>query len=464
MPYPYGMQNSPVVGNGLGGLPRRATAAAAVTAAQPIVLQKVGDFVTFRTTSGDVSAVYGGRILGDNGGTVIFRYRWNNGVDQPNFGGCTYSDSGITASLTGVYTTTINSYFYSNSWSYGDSVYFYDCTNIYRVYVSGGSVAFATAKSSAVPQSGTLTVGGASYSIDLNFTLGVIGENSSLCSMTKMSGGQVLYVCNANVSGTAQWLVGFVLDSSFNIVRSFPIVQIHTSTSTIHKRVLVIPVSGAVDTFTVCGILTTGTTLKQAYATFNASTGSVTTSKTATRGITDQNSLSTSTSFLITPSSIVIFYIDVSSSVTYRITVPANSDASINSTASYIDIISYSQLNMNDRYYDSQYNDFVTMNASGNMLLDAPVYASGTGNFTSYVTIVANMTAGTYTSSTTNANVTALTTKCVNILENENTTTSDQGYGPTVFARVGERTFIGWSRDTNSSIPQYRGNLQLLRA
>jgi len=30
MPYPYGMQNSPVVGNGLGGLPRRATATTAV--------------------------------------------------------------------------------------------------------------------------------------------------------------------------------------------------------------------------------------------------------------------------------------------------------------------------------------------------------------------------------------------------------------------------------------------------
>lgn len=36
MPYPYGMQNSPVVGNGLGGLPRRATATATTAAAAAV--------------------------------------------------------------------------------------------------------------------------------------------------------------------------------------------------------------------------------------------------------------------------------------------------------------------------------------------------------------------------------------------------------------------------------------------
>lgn len=461
MPYPYGMQNSPAVGNGLGGLPRRATAVAAATVSSP-VLQRTGSYFTFQTASSDVSTAYSGRILGDSAGRVIFKYQWNNGVQQYALGGCNYSDSGVTSTLTsGSITSGLwNSFWYSNSWSSGDSVYFYDLTNIYRIYVSGSSVTYATAKTAPIATTGTLTVGGSSYSIYTSFTQGVIGDSSSICPMTKMSNGQVLYTAVANIGATDQWIVGFVLDSSFNLVRSFPIVQLYSTTTTIHRRLLVLPVSGATDTFTVYGMAAVSVpSLKHSAATFNAATGSVTTSKQFTSSITDQNALSAYTSFLLTPSALFIFWNDASNTYTYRVSVPVNSDGSINATSIQQNVLAYAAIPMYDRYYDAQYNDYVGINSSPS-LLDGASYSYGAS---SYVSVVNYLSSGTYIG-TASISASSFNSKCIMVSESEDTSIADIGYGPQPLVRVGEKAFIGWYRDTNSSIPQYKGNVQLFKA
>jgi len=51
MPYPYGTQNSPVVGNGLGGLPRR-TISTSTTRQYPVRLQAIGSAVTYSASFG----------------------------------------------------------------------------------------------------------------------------------------------------------------------------------------------------------------------------------------------------------------------------------------------------------------------------------------------------------------------------------------------------------------------------
>jgi len=81
MPYAYGMQNSPVVGNGLGGLPRRTTAVAAASTQRTIT--PVNSYNSSSTASGYSSA---GRMLNpicfSNRIIQLYRYTNSSAVTQ----------------------------------------------------------------------------------------------------------------------------------------------------------------------------------------------------------------------------------------------------------------------------------------------------------------------------------------------------------------------------------------------
>jgi len=76
MTYPYGMKGAPVVGNGLGGLPRRAVATAAVVATGPRQLVRVGTPFTTFINGGDVSNI-GFSVIKSRNQFVWYRLRYS---------------------------------------------------------------------------------------------------------------------------------------------------------------------------------------------------------------------------------------------------------------------------------------------------------------------------------------------------------------------------------------------------
>jgi hypothetical protein len=268
------------VGNAL-ALPRRVEGAVTVSDV-PQILQPTGDILLTDTSNFTSYLSYAGRTLGSS--TAIFRVQAYVGADKFLFCGVTYSDSGLTSVLTpanfGTSSSVWSEWYHHNSWSTDDSIYFYSrsAETIYRISLSGSQIVSSTAKATPIPSTGTLTVGGATYTLS-NGRVYVAGENSSSTgsiSVSKLPNGQILVVRAATVSSTTN-LVGFVLDSSFNIVRSFTILAAHQSTSYNGITYLVLPVKNSVDTFSVfcVGIAGTTNTGRALSATFSASTGTV---------------------------------------------------------------------------------------------------------------------------------------------------------------------------------------------
>jgi hypothetical protein len=284
--YPYGMQGAPAVGKGLGGLPRREEAVAEVVSDAPQILERVGSVVVADTNVNAAEFSYPGRVLGDSAGRAVFRNTVINsgGNTLYKISGVNYTDSGVASALTSYSFSTTSgvwqNFLYHNSWSAGDSVYFYSVsdTNIYRIYVSGSNLAFTTAKIAPIPTNGTLTVSGSSYTLYDSFTSYVAGENygSVALDVKKLSTGEVLVTRFATVNSSI-WLVGFVLDTSFNIVRSFLIALAVAGTTSTGRTYLVLPVKGSTDVFSVfcISIASTAGSGRIAAATFSASTGSV---------------------------------------------------------------------------------------------------------------------------------------------------------------------------------------------
>lgn len=475
MPYPYGTQNAPAVGLGLGGLPRRATPAAVVAATGPQILQRTGSVVTAATGFNDVSSYTFGRILGDSPGRAIFKYTFQDSGGNTNYaiGGVNYTDAGITSALNPInYGTTSNpwnQFNFSNSWSAGDSVYFCPTDgNVYRIFISSGSnLSSTTAKSSAIPSSGTLTVGGSSYAIYNSFSAYVVGDalaSFGSCAR-KMSNGNVLIVQFATVGGSNIRAVGFVLDSAFNIVRSFPIVTIAGGNSTsVGRLLLVLPVANATDVFSVFVIAgSTGTSAWANSATFNAATGDVSITTDAATSVPDQNWLNTST-YTVGSGFVKITYNQGGVS-TRNAFFKVNSDISVtgSSTTDFSFFNSAAATTMPTlRYYDPDFQDYPTL-SNGGTQVDAPVDVTGTGQYTGFSPVLQQVTSLSYTSADATAVVSALSLKSLIIQENDpSSSAQNAGYGPTPLVRVGANAFICAYRDQDAST-RYRLNTQLLR-
>lgn len=85
MPYPYGTQNAPVVGNGLGGLPRRAvaTTAAAPVVSRPVKFERtLNSYATFTRLGSTSGGQFGGVIMFPDKVLAVWRYDYGGGYEN----------------------------------------------------------------------------------------------------------------------------------------------------------------------------------------------------------------------------------------------------------------------------------------------------------------------------------------------------------------------------------------------
>jgi hypothetical protein len=485
MTYPYGTKGAPVVGNGLGGLPRRAVATAAAVAAGPRLFERIGDAVTTTTSVGNPGLpVLWGRIIGDSPGKMFFKnarlfFDPNTGGNSAVYiiSGAQYSDSGVISSLsesqfgTNITPSSWSELSFFNSWSADTSAYYYNRqdNNIVRISAPSTSLSRTTVKSTAIPLSGTTTVSSASYTIYDANTSRIIGDNTTNTPVhtQALPGGNVLIIRSAIISNHI-WLVGFVFDSAFNIVRSFPITAINNQqSSAINRIMLVLPVTGSTDLFSVFSICGNGTSAQvlSRSATFNWTDGAVSSvSVTLTSAISNSNWLGGAT-YIHTDSALIVTFNDASTS-TRRVVFPINNDFSVvNDATQVMSIVNSSSFTImpNFRTYDPQNRDYYSTGVNPS-LLEPLITAAGNSLFFNAVPTLQEPTIFNYSVSPATAGIVTLSAKGVTATQNENSSIADApGQGPYALARVSPNSYIGVFYDANTGSNSTTLRAQLMR-
>lgn len=486
MTYPYGTKGAPVVGNGLGGLPRRAVATAAATAAGPRLFQRVGDFVQVNTSvSNPGYPIAWGRKIGVDEGKMFFKWRRQDGGGNTNFvlSGAAYSGSGVTAALSESNFGTTADFWselsFANSWTSGDSAYFYDRINnqIVRVSAPSTSVVRTTVKSNAIPATGNFTVGpnaGNAYSV-VNTSSFTAGDNSFLSgplanvfAFALPDGGVLIFRLVQNTTLSIFSFAGFVFDSSWNLVRSFLVRQVHSSATSIQTSLLlVLPVSGSTElfsVFSVCGNQTS--TVNTACSTVNHITGVTTNSQIRTTAAAATTWLANgSTTYTHTRNSVQIFYHDTSLTTTRLAVFATNSDFSVVSNATPTNTTfqqGYVSMPVM-RYYDPEFGDYYsTGNATAS--LEPFVNSLGSQFFFQAVPTLQEVTNLSYSRSPESGEISSISAKGITVIESEDqSATSDLGAGPLPLARVSANAYVGAYYDSRTGANQTILRAQLMR-
>lgn len=487
MTYPYGTKGAPVVGNGLGGLPRRAVAAAAAVAAGPRLFERVGNFTQVNTSvfSGG-GPVSWGRKIGVNEGKMFFKLTRIDGGGNTNYtlSGASYSNSGVTGALSesnfGTSASVWNEISFSNSWTSGDSAFFYDRPNnqIVRISAPSTSIVRTTVKTSAIPLTSTFTVGGNSYSVIDTGTCKYAGDNTpgngvDHTAAQALSNGGVLLVrfVTNNATSTIQ-LGGFVFDSSWNLVRSFPIRTVFSGASNSDRFMLMLPVSGSTDlfsVFSVCG--GGGTSIAGSCATFDWTTGTTTASSNINTFSVSAASWLQTTTYLHTASSLQFFFNDAGagSPLTRRTVFQINSNFSvINAVNVSHNVIANPQLPRlpTFRYYDPEFGDYYSSDSGGSdpASFQPFIPSFGSGFFNTALPTLQEVAMLNYSSATGPGSICGLSAKGITAMETDSTSIADTlGAGPTPLARVGSNSYVGLYYDQQTSVPAFLFRAQLMR-
>lgn len=475
MTYPYGTKGAPVVGNGLGGLPRRGEAAAAAVAGGPKLFERVGDFVQVNTSvSNPGYPTAWGRKIGVDGGKMFFKWRRQDGGGNTNFVlcGAAYSGSGVTGSLSesnfGTTAGPWNELAFCNSWSSGDSAYFYDRANnsIVKVSAPTTSLIRTTVKTTAIPLSGSFTVGGNSYNIYETGTSYFAGDNTPsntyAAAQALPDGGVVIVRLVTNTSLTQLQYAAFVFDSSWNLIRSFPIHQVNLTTSSPCQLFLVLPVSNSTEMFSIFSVVGTNTsTPGMACATFNCTTGSVSKSGLSTFSVAATTFIG-QTTYTHTKNSVQIFLTDTSSNLTRRVVFPIQEDFSVVSSGTVTQNVyqnPYIAPMPAFRAYDPEFADYYDTSQSL-AILSPFVQSSGSQFFFQAVPTLQEVTSLSYSQPNATGEVSVISAKGVTVIESENQSlASDLGAGALPLARVSANSYVGAYYDARTS-----SNSTILRA
>ena len=199
MTYPYGTKGAPVVGNGLGGLPRRAVAAAAAVTTSQTPVYTFSEFAhATRATDTPITA-FGSFIYFDD--SNIF---WN----------ANSSSQGLRASFNrsaGTITISNQETIQPAAINIVSSTFDITVSNTFAVSSVNGRTATRSGNTITlgfvVPQSGNLTIGGDAYSV-----------NSFFVRAAPDGSGFVAFAKDNNVGSSMNV---FVFNSTFTLLRSF---------------------------------------------------------------------------------------------------------------------------------------------------------------------------------------------------------------------------------------------------
>lgn len=214
MPYPYGMQNAPVVGNGLGGLPRRTTTVPATSnAGRRYTLQTIATSNYSFGTSFQPSIM--SPVIMNNG--VITRFYLDNNLNQIHKWTCTYSSAGLgTATDTNLNTATWDNTMLPQG---GSPKFINFCwkktiSPTYNLYFYTGPILpFWVDSSFATPvyyyptatSTGTYINGDGAYSgMSINSRSAIIGKNGNLLVLGTEPTNSQLAILEFNVNDTSQ--------------------------------------------------------------------------------------------------------------------------------------------------------------------------------------------------------------------------------------------------------------------
>jgi hypothetical protein len=199
MTYPYGTKGAPVVGNGLGGLPRRtvAAAAAAVSALTPVY-----------TFSQLASATRNTDTPLTNPGSFVY-------FDDSNiFWNSNFSTQGVRATFNrsaGTITLSNQESIQPGGINISGCIFDINVSNTFVVASNNGRTATRSGNTMALgfvaPQSGTLTIGGAAYSVN-EFIVRSAPDGS-------------VFVAFVKDSNTTSGMNVFVFSPTFVLLRSF---------------------------------------------------------------------------------------------------------------------------------------------------------------------------------------------------------------------------------------------------
>lgn len=186
MTYPYGTKGAPLVGNGLGGLPRRAVAAAAaeeVAASNRYDLELISNtptsFPTYSTNTRSVAIMLGGKIYKyyktDFTPEV---YRWKADYSSAGYSNVSNTNLGTT-SLTQLPTVAllVANYCWSIEYSSTSGLFCYTSIPPFKVTVSGDNTSYVSV---AAPASGTYENGGTWSSMQFPHNAAIISKDGKL--------------------------------------------------------------------------------------------------------------------------------------------------------------------------------------------------------------------------------------------------------------------------------------------
>lgn len=218
MSYPYGMKGAPAVGGGLGGLPRRRDSAAAAdqSGISGVGLTLLG---TPKSLGTDISSV--GCLLNVSGTkTGILRYEVTGPTKYEI--GFAWSESDLT--LTSASVESTESYWLPGVSLNGLLYWMADATvpTLKSTAVNGASLSKSTV--ATLPASGTLTIGGDSYTLLSGFERILQSGNPSAATnkhypLCVNDSGNIVIVAKATIASVV-WLVMFEITTAGSVVRS----------------------------------------------------------------------------------------------------------------------------------------------------------------------------------------------------------------------------------------------------
>jgi len=216
MPYPYGTQNAPVVGNGLGGLPRRATVTVSTAKQYPVKLQAVGNTITYSGSTSAPTLLSQPISTGARTGALLFRANTTAQYGAPKGFSFDVNVGMLSWATNGTQGTSSNELMSGQAFA-GGMAYFDSTGTAGAIYVAttNGTDTFVTTLTT-VPSSGTLS-GGESYS-SLTVVKGMNSDDGRYPRCFDAYGNMVI-LYRATISA-ASWLCAFVINAGGTIINS----------------------------------------------------------------------------------------------------------------------------------------------------------------------------------------------------------------------------------------------------